>query len=140
MQTLIWGYHNVSRSAKDAYCIGHNFEVGSGGCKSVSCALTWYFKVNVCSCHLLVELAMVLCPDGGNAFASWCHCLSVHMICVSPACQSQTLSVCMSVTLAHTITHQAAATSTACTGLHGASRPRHSSWFLSYCTVMRLKR
>jgi len=102
MQTIKWQYHNVSQSAKDAYCIGHSFEVGSGGCKSVSCALTWYFKVNVCSCHLLIELAMVLCPDGGNAFASLVQLsVSVHVVCVSPACQSQTLSVCILDTPSH---------------------------------------
>jgi hypothetical protein len=110
MQTIKWQYHNVSQSAKDAYCIGHSFEVGSGGCKGVSCALTWYFKVNVCSCHLLIELAMVLCPDGGNAFASLVQ-LSVCSCGLCIPCLPVSDFVCLHY--GHTITRQAAATAIA---------------------------
>ncbi len=46
MQNAIRHYNHVKQSAEAACCIGRSLEVGSGGPRNVSCALTWYFKVS----------------------------------------------------------------------------------------------
>ncbi len=46
MQNAAWHYNHVKQSAEAACCIGRSLEVGSGGPRNVSCALTWYFKVS----------------------------------------------------------------------------------------------
>ena len=46
LQNAIWHFNKLKQTAENACCVGRTFEVGSGGSRNVSQALSWYFKVN----------------------------------------------------------------------------------------------